>query len=91
MVTKAEIDATFEPSERGDGYGFPEGGSHGPGLGLGLPGLGDDEGGAGAGAKVRVKLSTEKKTPPKMACLFCRNRKIACGVGMGTGEDKACK
>ena len=50
-----------------------------------------DASGAGAGAKVRVKLSTEKKTPPKMACLFCRNRKIACGVGMGTGEDKACK
>lgn len=86
-LTKKDLESLEEPSEQGDGYGFPEGGSLGPGLGLRLPGLGDDAEGGTTGK--RLKLSTEKKAPPKMACHFCRNRKIACGVG--TGEDKTCK
>lgn len=68
--------------EEGTGWGFVEGGSHGP-----LPMLLKSE-----DKKLRrppTKLSTEKKNPPKMACLFCRNRKIACGVGKGA--NKTCK
>ena len=46
-------------------------------------------GGLGKDGKPRLKLNTEKKSPPKMACHFCRNRKIACGTGKG--KDKTCK
>lgn len=81
----SQLISTLEHLEvEGSGYGFVEGGSHGPGMGLGsdfpdFPG----------NKKTRPKLTTDKKGPPKLACLFCRNRKIACGIGQG--EDKTCK
>jgi hypothetical protein len=46
-------------------------------------------GAKGSGGGQRKPLTTDRKPPPKMACMFCRARKIACGVG--TGEDKTCK
>ncbi|KAH8116585.1 hypothetical protein DFH11DRAFT_1220129 [Phellopilus nigrolimitatus] len=88
-------EAGVKKEEKGEGWGFVEGGSHGPGLGLGLPISAEDDGGCAdgsgsrsAGPLARLKLTTDKKSPPKMACLFCRNRKIACGIGKG--EDKTC-
>ena len=47
-------------------------------------------GGNGSGASQK-KYTSDRKVPPKMACTFCRARKIACGIGNGTGEDKTCK
>lgn len=70
----------IKESEKGEGWGFIEGGSHGPGRGLGLP-IPEDEDDKEAGKKRRLKLTTDQKNPPKMACHFCRNRKIACGEG----------
>jgi len=43
----------------------------------------------GKSNKQKLKLTSEKKVQPKLACMFCRQRKIACGVG--TGPDKTCK
>ncbi|KAI5118587.1 hypothetical protein M0805_008677 [Coniferiporia weirii] len=90
---RRRVEDGVKEDEKGDGWGFVEGGSHGPGLGLGLPGSGDSgdacgTDGHGSARGPRLKLTTDKKTPPKMACLFCRNRKIACGAGKG--EDKTC-
>ncbi len=45
------------------------------------------------GPRPKLKLTTTKKSPPKLACLFCRARKIACGPGEGPGEgrERTCK
>ncbi|KAL5528763.1 hypothetical protein ACEPAF_7900 [Sanghuangporus sanghuang] len=77
--------AGIKEEEQGEGWGFVEGGSHGPHLSL--PGKGN--GGPGSKQSQRLKLSTEKKTPPKMACHFCRNRKIACGASK-CGDPTIC-
>ncbi|KAH8104384.1 hypothetical protein DFH11DRAFT_1648174 [Phellopilus nigrolimitatus] len=88
-------EAGVKKEEKGKGWGSAEGGSHGPGFGLGLPiskkdngGCADGPGDRGTGPLARLKLTTDEKAPLKMACLFCRNRKIACGIGKG--EDKTC-
>ncbi|KAL5523468.1 hypothetical protein ACEPAG_7641 [Sanghuangporus baumii] len=77
--------AGIKEEEQGEGWGFVEGGSHGPHLSLN----GKDNGGPGPKQSQRLKLSTEKKTPPKMACHFCRNRKIACGASK-CGDPTIC-
>ncbi|KAL5485506.1 hypothetical protein ACEPAI_8148 [Sanghuangporus weigelae] len=84
MLKKLEA-AGIKEEEQGEGWGFVEGGSHGPHLSL--PGKGN--GGPGPKQSQRLKLSTEKKTPPKMACHFCRNRKIACGASK-CGDPTIC-
>ncbi|KAH8114034.1 hypothetical protein DFH11DRAFT_1595395 [Phellopilus nigrolimitatus] len=80
--------AGVKKEEKGKGWGFAEGGLHGPGLGLDNGGCADGSGGRGADPLARLKLTTDEKAPPKIACFFCRNRKIACGIGKG--EDKTC-
>ena len=72
--------------EQGEGWGFVEGGSHGPRMALPEK----EKVGSGSKQTQRLKLSTEKKTPPKMACHFCRNRKIACGASK-CGDPTICK
>ncbi|EJD02617.1 uncharacterized protein FOMMEDRAFT_155937 [Fomitiporia mediterranea MF3/22] len=70
----------IKSEEQGEGWGSTEGGSHGQRFALpGLVHRDGDRTGASNRSGPRLKLSTEKKTPPKMACHFCRNRKIACG------------
>ncbi|CAL1705947.1 unnamed protein product [Somion occarium] len=37
------------------------------------------------------KVKPKRGTPVRIACLFCRRRKIGCGGPVGLGEDKTCK
>lgn len=41
--------------------------------------------------KLSVNVPREPKKKPIMACLFCRERKIACGHPAATDEDRRCK
>ncbi|KAI0089565.1 hypothetical protein BDY19DRAFT_110595 [Irpex rosettiformis] len=41
--------------------------------------------------KLAVNVPREPKKKPIMACLFCRERKIACGHPAPTDEDRRCK
>ena len=87
-IQKLEKEAAglmLKQDEQGDGWGFVESGSHGE-YDNGL--LSEAEKRKKASAPARLKLSTEKKTAPKMACHFCRQRKIACGPGDVEGTCK---
>lgn len=77
-----------DKDEQGDGWRFPEAaeaGSYGEYDG-GL--LSKSEKKKKASMIPRLKLSTDKKTPPKMACVFFRQRKIARGPG---DNETTCK
>ena len=77
------IDQAIVKDEQGDGYGFVESGSFGE-YKRGLMSSSEKK----KRSAPRLKLSTEKKTAPKMACTFCRIRKIACGIGDTEGTCK---
>ena len=83
-LKKEIVDQVINKDEQGDGYGFVESGSFGE---YGPGGLLSEAEKAKKSAP-RLKLSTEKKTAPKMACHFCRQRKIACGPGDTEGTCK---
>lgn len=77
------VEQMVNKDEQGDGFGFVESGSFGE-YKNGLVSEAERK----KRSHPRLKLSTEKKTAPKMACLFCRQRKIACGPGDNEGTCK---
>lgn len=44
-----------------------------------------------SGELPEASVKPKRGTPVRIACYFCRRRKIACGGPVGPGEDKTCK